>query len=161
MKIRWVCILSRLFNRFVFVTNFQRFAKTKQFRVNMTSVQSLAIWNLAGAKFLAIVFNLNLKPNMSQFSHLQLKWVEQGFTESWNLGNLSSTCSVFRGMLSAWTLRNFYHWFYFILLPILSPFWQHVLSPPLVKSSKRIKHFSPPNVQLRLSIQREAGQIEI
>ena len=47
------------------------------------------------------------------------------------------------GMLSAWTLWNFYHWFYFILLPILSPFWQHVLSPPIVKSSKRIKHFIP------------------
>ena len=55
-----------------------------------------------------------------------------------------------RGMLWAWTLWNFYHWFYFILLPILSPFWQHVLSPPLVKSSKRIKHFIPQHTRLSI-----------
>ena len=36
MKIRCVCILSRLFNRVVFVTNFQLFAKTTHFRVNRT-----------------------------------------------------------------------------------------------------------------------------
>ena len=79
--------------------------------------------------------------------------------------HLFSVQSV-RGMLWAWTLWNFYHWFYFILLPILSPFWQHVLSPPLVKSSKRIKHFIPQQ-RGRLSIQRARpdwnlshGQIE-
>ena len=89
------------------------------------------------------------------FKILRDGWSCQRLKNLGDLWNLSSTCSVCvcvcaRGDLSAWTPWNFYHWFYFILLPILSPFWQHVLSPPLVKSSKRIKHFIPQHTRLSI-----------
>ena len=89
------------------------------------------------------------------FKILRDDWSCQRLKNLGDLWNLSSTCSgcvcvCARGDLSAWTPWNFYHWFYFILLPILSPFWQHVLSPPLVKSSKRIKHFIPQHTRLSI-----------
>ena len=147
MKIRCVCILSRPFNGFVFVRNFQLFAKIKHSRVQSKQRKYDICKSCTGSRW-RICKNipknstpcLNLAHTVKRCPKRLYAKMKSGKSFQLHLFTVQSL----RGMLSAWTLWNFYHWFYFILLPILSPFWQHVLSPPLVKSSKRIKSFIPP-----------------
>ena len=133
-----VCILSLPFNRFVFVTNFQFRAKTKHFwvnRQNIPSAHTLAIRNMIKKGTFPFYFFCPSK--IFRWSLFKTNsWC-------WNLWFLPSTCSVCREAFGLNSLEFLSLILFHPLLPVLSPFWQHVLSPPIVKSSKRIKHFIP------------------
>ena len=89
-----------------------------------------------------------LKETFPFLFFVQVKYLDghcskQICTLCWNLWFLPSTCSVCREAFGLNSLEFLSLILFHPLLPVLSPFWQHVLSPPIVKSSKRIKHFIP------------------
>ena len=133
-----VCILSLPFTRFVFVTNFQFCAKTKHFWVNRQNIPSAhtpAFRNMI--KKGTFPFHFFCPCKIFRWSLFKTNsWC-------WNLWFLPSTCSVCREAFGLNSLEFLSLILFHPLLPVLSPFWQHVLSPPIVKSSKRIKHFIP------------------
>ena len=152
-----VCVLSWLFlicicHKFTTLQNPKQVKYTKK----MSDICFLLHLQLDQI-LISVCFPFILGIPFWDFKILRDDWSCHRLKNLGDLWNLSSTCSVCvcvcaRGDLSAWTPWNFYHWFYFILLPILSPFWQHVLSPPLVKSSKRIKHFIPQHTRLSIRV---------